>query len=163
MSFIGERCHRPGEVYFTGGACAVLLGWRETTIDMDIKIVADDDEVLRFMPRAKNELGLNIELASPADFVPELPGWQERRVFVRTAGKIHFYHYDFYSQALSKIERSHVKDLADVDNMFKNGYVNPTRLLELYRLVEDQLFRYPAIDPPTLRRDLEALVTRERG
>ena len=56
----------------------MLLGWRETTIDIDLKIVPEFDEVLRKLPQIKEDLQLNIELASPDDFVPALPGWEER-------------------------------------------------------------------------------------
>ena len=34
-------------VYLTGGATAVLHGWRSTTIDLDLKLVPDDDALLR--------------------------------------------------------------------------------------------------------------------
>ena len=34
-------------VYLAGGASAVLLGWRESTIDVDLKLVPENDEVLR--------------------------------------------------------------------------------------------------------------------
>lgn len=100
--------------FLTGGATAVLLGWRESTIDADILIVPEHDSLYRALPRLKEELQLNVEIASPAHFIPELPGWRERSLFVEQAGRVSFYHYDPYSQALAKIERGHVKDLADV-------------------------------------------------
>jgi hypothetical protein len=65
-------------VYLTGGATAVLLGWRETTIDADITIVPESDRLLRARPALKEQLRINVELASPAHFIPELPGWAER-------------------------------------------------------------------------------------
>ncbi|MDQ7828028.1 MAG: hypothetical protein QN122_05460 [Armatimonadota bacterium] len=30
---------QPARVYFTGGATALLYGWRETTLDVDVKLV----------------------------------------------------------------------------------------------------------------------------
>ena len=33
MQELGAEADRDGRVYFTGGATAVLLGWRPTTID----------------------------------------------------------------------------------------------------------------------------------
>src|SRR6201999_1643214 len=38
-------CEVGGPVYLTGGATAVLYGWRESTIDVDIKVVPDNDEL----------------------------------------------------------------------------------------------------------------------
>jgi len=64
-------------IYLVGGASAVLLGWRVATIDIDLKIVPETDEILRSLPKLKEQLHLNIELASPQDFIPELPGWEE--------------------------------------------------------------------------------------
>ncbi len=34
-------------IYFTGGATAVLLGWRESTIDVDIKVEPDTDALFQ--------------------------------------------------------------------------------------------------------------------
>ena len=59
-------------------------------------------DVLR---RLKEELEINIELASPDDFIPALDGWQGRSVFIARHARIDFFHYDFYAQALAKIER----------------------------------------------------------
>ena len=38
MRQLGEQATSPGRVYLVGGASAVLLGWRETTIDLDLKL-----------------------------------------------------------------------------------------------------------------------------
>ena len=61
------------DVYLTGGATAVLLGWRDSTIDADILMVPEQDSLYRALPRLKEELQLNVEIASPAHFIPELP------------------------------------------------------------------------------------------
>ena len=74
MQRLGEEGERAGRVYFTGGATALLLGWRATTIDVDIKLDSEAQPLLRVVPRLKEELEINVELASPADFIPELPG-----------------------------------------------------------------------------------------
>jgi hypothetical protein len=141
-----------GRVYLTGGASAVLLEWRETTVDIDIKILPDDDRVLRVIPELKERLRINIELAAPSDFIPPLPGWEERSPFIHREGTLSFHHYDFYAQCLAKIERGHRKDQADVKRMIDSGLVNPARLRELFEAIEPELFRYPAIDPATFRR-----------
>jgi hypothetical protein len=161
MEAFGREARSEARVYFTGGVCAVLLGWRTATIDADIRIVPDRDELFRALPRLKEQLGMNVELASPPDFVPELPGWQDRSAFIAREGLVSYHHYDFYSQALAKIERGHAQDGEDVRRMLDSGLVEPARLRELYAAVEDRLYRYPAIDPATLRRRLdEALAGR---
>ena len=60
----------PARVYLAGGATALLHGWRGSTIDVDIKIVPDVDRLFRAMPKIKERLQLNDELASPDDFIP---------------------------------------------------------------------------------------------
>jgi hypothetical protein len=159
MQAIGRDSRQAARVYFVGGATAVLLGWRETTIDVDLKIVPESDEILRKLPQLKEDLQLNIELASPDDFVPALPGWEERSGYISRQGGIEFFHYDFYGQALAKIERGHTTDLQDVREMIDRGLIEPSRLLELFTRVEDKLYKYPAIDAKSLRQAVEQVVS----
>ena len=70
-----------------------------------------------------------------------------------------FRHYDLYAQALAKVERGHARDLADVEAMLERELVEPARLRELLAAIEPQLYRFPAVDPPTLRAALEAALT----
>ena len=149
-------------VYLTGGATAVLLGWRDTTLDADILILPESDALFRALPRLKEQLQINVEIASPAHFIPELPGWRERSLPIERIGRVSYYHYDPYAQALAKIERAHAKDLADVGELLDRGLVEPGRLRELFDVIEPRLHRYPAVDPPSFRRRLdEALRSRE--
>src|SRR5712691_8886274 len=101
MKALAAAARTPSHVFLVGGATAVLLGWRTSTIDVDLKIIPESDELLRSIPELKERLHLNIELASPDDFIPELPGWQARSWFIQQEGKLSFYHYDFYAQALA--------------------------------------------------------------
>jgi hypothetical protein len=160
MRAIAAEAHEAGRVYLTGGSSAVLRGWRESTLDIDITIVPENDRILRAIPEVKERLQVNVELASPADFVPPLRGWDERSVFIVREGPISFHHFDFYTQALSKLERAHRKDLADVDAMVRDGLVEPNRLLVLFEEVERELYRYPAINPLSLRAAVERLAAR---
>jgi hypothetical protein len=152
---------RPVRIYLTGGATAVLEHWRQTTVDVDMRLEPDTDELLRALPTLKERLRINIELASPPDFIPELPGWRDRSPLAFQVGRVAVHHFDLYSQALSKIERGFTQDLEDVHTMIGHGLVKPERLRELYEEIEPELYRYPAIDPPAFRRKLEAALTLE--
>jgi hypothetical protein len=147
---------RPTRIYLTGGATAVLEGWRGSTADVDLRFEPDVDELLRELPGLKESLGVNIELASPPDFIPELPGWRERSPSIFQEGNVAVHHFDFYSQALSKIERGFQQDLDDVRKMIESELVEPGRLRELFDAIEPELYRYPAIDPTVFRRKVEA-------
>jgi hypothetical protein len=121
-----------------------------------MRLEPDLDALLRELPALKNDLGVNIELASPPDFIPELPGWRDRSPFVFSEGNVDIHHFDFYSQALSKIERGFSQDLDDVTQMLRSGLVEPARLRELYEAIEPALYKYPAIDPAAFRRKVSA-------
>lgn len=151
MHRLGAEVRSEGRIYFTGGVSAVLLGWREMTIDVDVKAEPEPQGFFESLPRLKEDLDINIELASPDLFVPALPGWQERSQFIAHHGRLDFHHYDFYGQALAKIERDHPRDRHDVACMIRDGLVSPQRLLELFTEVEPQLIRYPALHPSSLR------------
>lgn len=159
---IRELAHRLGRaarhrtrIYLTGGATAVLEGWRTSTIDVDVRIEPESEALLRELVGLKDRLGINVELASPPDFIPELPGWRERSPLVLRDGNVDVHHFDPYSQALSKIERGFAHDLADVRSMFEAGLIETDRLRELYEAIEPQMYRYPAIDPAAFRRRVQ--------
>src|SRR5688572_15631405 len=85
---LGRSARSSLRIYLTGGATAVLHGWRTTTIDVDLK-------------------------------------------------------------------RGHGLDLEDASRIVREGLVEKDRLFQLFAAVEPQLFRYPAIDPPSFRRAVE--------
>jgi hypothetical protein len=152
---LGQRTTEPATVYLTGGATAVVMGWRDATIDIHLKLVPDRDELLRLIPRLKEELEINVELASPDMFIPVRHGWEDRSPWESTVGRIVVRHFDMYAQALAKIERGHSRDLSDVAEMLRRGLVTPSRLMAYFEAVEPYLFRYPAVDPISLRRRVE--------
>ena len=158
MEALGREARVAARVYLVGGATAVLFGWRDSTIDIDLKASPDTDQILKSLPELKERLHINVELASPSDFIPELPGWSERSQFIKQVGQIAFFHYDFYAQALAKIERGHDADVRDVREMIRNRLVEPGRLLELFSQIESQIYKYPAIDPTSFRIAVEKVV-----
>jgi len=160
MVELGKSVRSPGRVYFTGGVTAVLLGWRETTLDVDLKADPEPKGFFEALPGLKDSLDINIELAAPDDFVPALPEWRERSQHIVTHGILSFYHYDFYSQALSKVERFHARDQGDVQQMLSTGLVQRERLLELFQAIEPNLIRYPAIDAAGLRQRVTNIVSK---
>jgi hypothetical protein len=155
---LGKEADRDVLLYLTGGATAVLLGWRSSTIDIDLKMEPDADRLFRALPRIKDELEVNVELAAPDQFIPEVPGWKERSAFIVREGRLSCYHYDFYAQALSKIQRGHAKDLLDIREMIARGLVEREELRKRFEQIEPELYRYPAINPAAFRRALESVL-----
>jgi hypothetical protein len=158
MQSLGAAASREGVCFLTGGATAVLLGWRETTLDVDLRLEPDQDELLRALPRIKEELAVNVELASPADFIPLPEGWEERSPLIERAGRLSFRHFDLYSQALAKLERGHAQDLGDVRELLARGLVDAAQLRSFFREIEPELYRFPAVDPADFRRSVRELV-----
>jgi hypothetical protein len=151
MRALAAEADADGRVYFTGGATAVLLGWRATTIDVDLKLAPERDALLRAIARLKDQLAINVELASPDHFIPVRPDWAEQSPFIAREGRLAFHHFDLYAQALAKVERGHAQDLGDVQEMIARGLVVPARALEYFAAIEPQLYRYPALDPRSFR------------
>jgi hypothetical protein len=166
MRALAAEAREPGRIYLTGGASAALQGWRDDAIDVDCVIPSREDgeesraRSLAALGMTREKLHINVELASPADFVPPLRGWEERSPFIAQEGPLAFHHFDFYTQALAKLERGHRKDLDDVGAMVRDGLVDPKRLVELFDEVEPSLYRYPAVDPNSLRAAVTQLASR---
>ncbi len=160
MRALAEAAEATARVYFAGGATAVLIGWRSSTIDVDIKIVPEHDHLFRAIPRIKETLQINVELACPADFIPVPPGWEERSPFIAGEGRLFFHHFDLYAQALAKVERSHALDIADVEEMVRRGLVEPARAWQYFQAIEPDLYRFPAVDARSFRQAVEEVFVR---
>jgi hypothetical protein len=157
MRALGEVSDEPAHVYFTGGATAVLHGWRSATIDVDLKLVPEHDSLFRAIPRLKDSLHINVELAAPSDFIPVKADWPDRSPFIATEGRLTFHHFDLYAQALAKVERGHAQDLGDVREMLRRGLIDQEAALQYFDEIQPWLYRYPAIDPPSFRAAVHSM------
>ena len=155
MQELAAAARSSGKVYFTGGATALLLGFRDQTIDIDLKLDPEPEGAFEAIAELKNRLDLNVELASPDDFIPAAADWRERSRHITTIGRLQFFHYDLSLQALAKLERGHAQDLEDVASFLRGGYVTPNELKARFAQIEPGLLRYPAIDPPQFKQKLE--------
>jgi hypothetical protein len=163
MEALDAAARAPARVYFTGGGTAVLVGWRDSTIDVDLKLIPEHDDLLRAIPELKERLHINVELASPADFIPVRPGWEDRSPFVAQLVRLSFHHFDLYAQALAKVERGHTQDLADIREMLARGLIRPEEALAYFQQIEPQLYRFPAIHAPSFRRAAEEMFGPHHG
>lgn len=146
MNELARTAPRRGHhrVYFVGGGTAVYLGWRRSSIDVDL--CSDQDVVFRGIQETKERLNINIEFARPEDFVPPLEGSVERHVFIETLGTVSFYHYDPCAQLLSKVVRGFQRDMEDAMNFVSAGMVDPARFRALVAGIPDAAYaRYPSL------------------
>jgi len=152
---LGEAAKQETQLYLTGGATAVFYGWRESTIDVDIRLVPERDELLRAIPAIKESLHLNVDLAAPSDFIPVKEGWEKRSPFAMRARFVTARHFDLYAQALAKIERGMPRDIQDVRAMLERKLIDAVELTDYFRAVLPSIYRYPALDEDKFRRDVE--------
>ncbi len=158
---LGERFHHPARIYLVGGTTLVYEGFRQQSLDVDIALSVSDDhhsELLRSIRDLTHELSINVEEASPADFIPLPQGHADRAIFVGRYGQIDVFHYDLYSLALSKIERGSDLDRADVLALLRGGRVE-WNLLQQY--FDEIMTRYGQHslrqDPARFRRNFESI------
>lgn len=160
---LGRHAEAPTQLFLVGGSSALLHGWRSSTVDVDMRIEPDSGGVARAIPALKDRLAVSVEFASPLDFLPPLPGWRDRCRFLRQEGKLAIFEFDFYSQALAKIERGFETDLADVRSMVAEGLVEPKMLQSLFTEISGECYRFPAVDVTALAEDLaRAVATTEK-
>jgi len=152
---LAKETTEDGAIFLTGGATALLYGWRETTIDVDLKADPEPRGFFEALSKLKEQLQINLELASPDLFIPALPRWRERSIFIVRHRKIDFFHYDPYGQALSKLERGHPRDLNDVEEMHLRGLLKASLLRELFISVKPELIKFPAIEASSFERVVE--------
>lgn len=158
MKILGRESRGSGRIYFTGGASALLIGWRNSTIDIDIRLDPEPPGIFQAIAKINQDLNINIELASPQDFLPPLPGWRDRSRFISRQGDISFYHYDFTAQALSKLSRSYNRDLDDVKAMYDQNLFSLQDLQDGFNAIEPEIIRFPSLDPEILRTRVEQFI-----
>jgi hypothetical protein len=158
MEVLGKQAQGQECIYFTGGASALLMGWRQSTVDIDIRLDPEPAGIFEAIAKIKQKLDINIELASPQDFLPPLPGWRDRSRFICQKGRIAFYHYDFTAQALSKLSRGFDRDFSDVQAMYDNQLFSLEELEDGLRAILPDLIRFPALKPDVLQNRVDAFI-----
>lgn len=148
---LGRTFHKPGRIYLVGGAAMVHMGLRsDFTEDIDVDVRAtDEDELIESIRRLKDTLQVNVEFASPGDFIPLPKGWESHAKYVGRYGSIDVFYFDFYSIALSKIQRGHTRDIKDVRLLLEQGVITLPELDAAYNEILPQVGKrpYSKLDP----------------
>ncbi|CAA9525271.1 MAG: hypothetical protein AVDCRST_MAG73-445 [uncultured Thermomicrobiales bacterium] len=116
LDALGRRLRLPIRFYLVGGSVVIDLGLREATLDIDYVAEADDPRAMVELERAirelKDELDVNIEPASPADFLPVPASVLGRSRFVGQHGRVAVYHYHPPTLVIAKVARGLEQDFA---------------------------------------------------
>ena len=103
------------------------LGLRAATLAIDYVAAADEPAALTEIETAirslKDELDVNVELASPADFLPIPATALDRSRYVGRYGQGSVYYYHLPSQVIAKAARGLEQDLADAGRLVRAGAV----------------------------------------
>ncbi len=83
----------------------------------------DHSDLIQTVRELKDTLSINVEEASPGDFIPLPSGYENRHTFVERFGMLDVLHFDLYSTALSKIERGRMQDFEDVLALLRAGQI----------------------------------------
>ena len=152
LNKLGSQYRRPGRLYLVGGTSLVYEGYRQQTLDIDVVIEVSAENqtaLIQIIRKLKDDLDVNVEEASPGDFIPLPAGYSGRHEFIGRFGELDVFHFDFYSTALGKIERGRTQDFADVVSLLRNGRINWGRLEEYFKEI------LPAVGTRSLRQDPE--------
>jgi len=148
---LGRAFRKPGRLYLVGGAALVHAGVRPGfTQDIDIQVSgANEGELIVAVQRLIQQMQINVEFASPGDFIPLPSQWEMHAQYVGRYGGVDVFYFDFYSIALSKIERGNSRDIDDVKLLVQQGIITLNELDAAYGEVLAQLGqgRYPRITP----------------
>lgn len=148
---LGRAFRKPGRIYLVGGAALVHMGIRSgSTQDIDVDVrAADEDEMMESIRQLKDKMQVNVEFASPGDFIPLPKQWEQHAKYVGRYGTIDVFYFDFYSIALSKIQRGSTRDINDVKLLLQQGIITLPELDTAYNEILPQVGKRPygRLDP----------------
>lgn len=159
---LGRTFRGSGRLYLVGGAMMVYDGFRAQTQDVDytVQMSADDEQdFTAAMVRLKRDLNLNVEPASPGDFIPLPHSWQERSRFLGRYGSLDVFSFDPIATALSKIARGLQRDIDDVLALLAAGRITLADLSTAFAEIVPRLERESIrVDEDDFRRKFAAFV-----
>ncbi|MBI3977232.1 MAG: hypothetical protein HY331_03510 [Chloroflexi bacterium] len=164
LAALGRALRRPIRLYLVGGTVLVDAGLRGATLDIDFTVDADDATAVadfeKVVPALKDRLNVNVEPASPADFMPVRQGALGKSRYVRNYGPVSVYYYDPVSLVLAKVARASERDMADVETMVRAGLVDWAEVEAAWNEVRERPTGWLRHSPDEIERHLAA--TRSR-
>jgi hypothetical protein len=138
------RTRQAGRLYLTGGAALVHRGIRSgQTLDIDIQITLDPGNLVTQIAQLKHTLNINVEFASPGDFMPLPSQWEARSEYIKRYHQVDVFYFDWYSIVLSKMQRANRQDILDVRSLVHQGFVDVNELDRLYQDVLSKIGHPP--------------------
>lgn len=121
---LGRRVGRAARMVITGGASMVLRGLRGQTLDVDYSVGEADAAIGPEIEALKEKLRISAVFADPAHFGPLPAGREARQTFHGRYGRLDVLLDDPYAVAFSKLRRGEDRDLRDVAQLARAGFVD---------------------------------------
>src|SRR5260370_13246226 len=161
LQTVGKIFRNLARLYLVGGAALVHMGVRSGfTEDIDVQVSgASEGDLIVAIQRMIERMQVNVEFASPVDFIPLPKQWESHARFVARYSTIAVFYFDFYTIALSKMERGNNRDIEDVKLLVQQGIIALDELDSAYQEVLAQLGkgRYPRITPKRFKERYQAI------
>ena len=158
---------RPVRFYLVGGIVLIDLGLRGATLDIDYVADADEpaalDELEQAIRSLKEELNVNVEPASPADFLPIPASALGRSRYVGQFSSVSVYYYHLPSVVIAKAARGLEQDLADIESLLQSAEVGWDQVEETWLEVRASPTGWLRYEPDEVERRLDALRRRLGG
>lgn len=160
---LGKRFRGHGTLYLAGGSALVYQGYRPRTEDVDYRIeitAGEHGQFVEALRETQRQIALNVEPASPADFIPLPHGWRDRSPFLAQEGGLTVYAFDPLSTALAKIERGQERDIDDVRALTSAGAVTVQQIVAGFNEIAPRIEReaLPRVQEDDFRRKVDAAV-----
>ncbi len=165
---LGRRFKGSGSLFLVGGSMLVYQGYRPRTVDIDYRVelvTGDDGEFIQALRATQRLINLNVEAASPADFIPLPQGWRERSTFLTQEGGLTIYAFDPLSTALAKIERGQQRDIDDVLALCRTKALSVDEIIAGFEDIAPRIEReaLPRVHEDDFRRKVEVFVRRAQS
>jgi len=163
---LGRRFGHPGRIYLAGSSALIWEGLRTESVDIDYAAEVDDvweAELSRVIREVKDRMQVNLELASPGDFIPLPPGWRDRSPWLGRYGALDVHGFDPYATALTKLLRGRASDIEDVSGLLRQGTIEHAQLARWADWLVDQVRLngwHAAGDREEVRAKLDASLAR---
>jgi hypothetical protein len=165
LEALGRATRRAARLYLVGGAVVIDLGLRPATLDIDFVAEADDpqalDDLEHAIRRLRDELDINVEPASPADFLPIPRSLLQRSRYIGRFGALSVYYYDIYydipSLVIAKAARALERDLDDVERLVRSGEVEWSEVEETWQTIRASPTGWLRYEPDEVEQRLDML------
>ena len=148
---LGRTFRKQGRLYLVGGAALVHMGLQSgTTQDIDVEVSEDTtDEIFPTIWQLRQQMQIDVEPVSAEKFIPLPSQWMVRSKFIGRYGTVDVFYFDFYSIALSKIQRGNTRDINDVKLLLQEKVITIQGLDDAYNEILPQVGKVPykKLDP----------------